>query len=124
MSFALEFPDSEVHDVVADGDTVRVRFSAASARGADCERGWLPSVVLTLTRATLVGDPAHAIGKVAEGAVRQDGRNLSRLALPGTLAGELELTLRLANGTLLAARGHSLTLTVADDTRFAQDLSC
>jgi len=82
------------------------------------------SVVLSLARATLVGDSAHAIGKVADGAVRQDGRNLSRLALPGTLAGELELTLRLANGTLLAARGHSLTLTVADDARFAQDLSC
>jgi hypothetical protein len=124
MSFALEFHDSEVRDVVADGDTVRIRFSAASVRSAEGERGWLPSVVLSLARATLVGDSAHAIGKVADGAVRQDGRNLSRLALPGTLAGELELTLRLANGTLLAARGHSLTLTVADDARFAQDLSC
>ncbi len=124
MSFTLEFHDSEVRDVVADGDAVRIRFSAASVRGADRERGWLPSVVLTLAPATLAGDTAHAVGKIGDGGVRQDGRTLSRLALPGTLAGELELTLRFANGTPLTVRGRALTLSVADDARFAQDLSC
>jgi hypothetical protein len=124
MSFDLEFPDSEVRDVVADGDTVRVRFSAACVRGADGARGWLPSVVLTLARATLAGDTAHAVGRIGEGGVHQDGRKLSRLALPGTLTGELELTLYFADATLLTVRGRALTLTVADDARFAQDLSC
>ena len=124
MSFTLEFHDSEVRDVVADGDAVRIRFSAALVHGADRERGWLPSVVLTLAPATLVGDTAHAVGKIGDGGVRQDGCMLSRLALPGTLAGELELTLRFANGTPLAVRGRALTLSVADDARFAQDLSC
>jgi hypothetical protein len=124
MSFVLEFPDSEVLDVVADGDAVRVRFSAASVQGADRERGWLPSVVLTLARAALAGDTAHAVGKISEGGVRQDGRIVSRLALPGTLTGELELTLRFANGTPLTLHAHALTLSVADDARFAEDLSC
>ncbi len=124
MRFALEFHDSELRDVVADGDVVRVRFSAASVRGADRERGWLPSVVLTLAGATLAGDAALAFGKVAEGRLRHDGRAATRLAVPGTSAGDVELALRLANGTQFVVRGHALTLTVADDARFAPDLSC
>ena len=124
MSFALEFHDSEVRDVVADGDVVRVRFSAACVHGADRERGWLPSVVLTLARATLDGDTAHTVGKLVEGGVRHDGRTATLLALPGMLAGDIELALRFANGTQLAAHGHTLTLTVADDARFAPDLAC
>jgi hypothetical protein len=124
MSFTLEFPDSEVRDVVADGALVRLRFSAASVRGADGGRGWLPAVLLTLSDATLAGDAAHAFGKIADGGVRLDGRLVARLELPATLAGELELALRFANGTHLAARGRALSLSVADDTRFAEDLAC
>jgi hypothetical protein len=124
MSFALEFHDSEVRDVVADGDRVRIRFSAAAVRGAAGERGWLPSVVLSLAQATLVGDATQAFGKVADGALRQDSHNAPRLALPGTLPGAIELTLRFANGTLLTVQALALVLTVADDARFAADLSC
>ena len=124
MSFALEFADSEVRDVVADGATVRVRLAAACVRDASGSRGWLPGVVLALAGATLAGDPAPAFGRLAEGRLRQDGRDVARPALPGMLAGDLELTLRFANGTLLTARGRSLSLSVADDTRFKEDLSC
>ena len=124
MSLAFEFPDSEIRDVVAEGDAVRIRFSAAAVRDADRVHGWLPSVVLTLARATLDGDVAHAVGQVVDASVRQDGRSALPLALPGTLAGDLELTLSLANGTLLVARARSLALTVADDARFSEDLSC
>jgi hypothetical protein len=124
MRIVLDFHGSEVRDMVADGDSVRVRFSAATVRADDGERGWLSPVVLTLARATLAGDPAHAFGKITEGALRQDGRDVPDLALPAMLAGTLELTLRLANGTLLAARGRTLTLAAADGARFTQDLSC
>ena len=124
MNYALEFHDSEVRGVVAADGVVRLEFSAAAVRDADGERGWLPSVRLTLVDATLAGDTAHAFGKIAEGALRHDGRAVARPALPATLAGELELTLRFANGALLAARGRVLTLAVSDDARFAPDLSC
>jgi hypothetical protein len=124
MSFTLEFHDSEVRDVVADSDAVRIRFSAASVRSPEGKRGWLPSVVLSLAQATLVGDFTQAFGKLADGAVHQDGRNAPRLALPGALAGAVELTLTFANGTLLTVQAPALVLTVTDDARFAEDLSC
>jgi hypothetical protein len=124
MSLVLEFHDSEVRDVSADAGSVRVRFSAASVLAADGERGWLPAVALMLSGATLDGDAAHAFGKLSEGRLRHDGQAVTRLAIPGTLAGDLELALRFANGTSLALRGHALTLAASDDTRFAPDMSC
>lgn len=124
MSFALEFADSEVRDVVTHGAAVRVRLAAACVRDADDHRGWLAGVALALTDATLAGDPTHAFGRLADGSLRHEGRKIARLALPATFAGELELTLRFANGTQLTARGRALALDVADDARFTEDLSC
>jgi hypothetical protein len=124
MSFALEFADSEVRDVVMDGVAVRVRLAAASVRDAQGAHGWLPGVTLAIAEAELVGDAAHAFGRLAEGRLRHAGRDIARPALPGMLTGDLELTLRFANGTPLTARGRSLSLSVADDSRFKEDLSC
>ena len=124
MRYALAFHDSELRDVVADAGTVRLRFSAASVVAADGERGWLSGVELTLSGATLHGDAAHAFGKVTEGQLRHNGHAIARPALPGMFAGDIALALRLANGTALALRGHSLALDIPADARFAADLSC
>jgi hypothetical protein len=124
MSFALEFPDSEVRDVVADGGALCVRFSAAAVRRADGDRGWLTSATLTLAAATLAGDAPHAFGKITEGRLRRDGAPVAPLPLPATLAGDLELSLRFANGTSLSIRARALTLAVAPGAVFTQDLSC
>ena len=124
MSFALVFHDSEVRDVVADGGDVRVRFAAASVRNANGERGWLTSVTLVLSDATLLGDTTPAFGKLVEGHLRHDGHDIGRPAVPVTLAGRIELALRFANGTQLTTHGRSLALNVADGARFAEDLSC
>ena len=124
MRFAFEFHDSEVRDVVTDGDAVHVRFAAASVRDDQGRRGWLTSVQLTLTGATLSGDARHAFGKLVEGRLERDGQPVEPLALPATLAGALGLALRFANGTALTLRGRTLAASVADDARFAEDLSC
>jgi len=124
MSFALAFHDSELRDVVADGSSVRLRFSAASVVADNGERGWLPGVVLTLSDATLQGNAALAFGKLAEGQLRHDGRAIAHPALPGMLKGDVALALRCANGTTLALGGRALALAVAGDARFAADLSC
>ncbi len=124
MGFTLEFRNSEVRDVVADGDRVRIRFAAASVRRAIGEHGWLPSVALTFEQARLQGDATLAFGKVADGSLRQDSRLAPRLPLPGTLAGAIELTLHFANGTLLTVHAASLRLSMANDARFVEDLSC
>jgi hypothetical protein len=124
MPHVLTFHDSELHDVVADAGTVRLRFSAASVLSEDGERGWLPGVVLTLSDATLDGDARHAFGKLTAGQLRHVGRAVARPALPATLEGDVELALRLANGTALSIRGRALALAVAGDARFTPDLSC
>jgi hypothetical protein len=124
MPHALAFHDSELRDVAIDAGTVRLRFAAASVVADNGERGWLPGVVLTLSDATLDGDAAHAFGKLTEGRLRLDDHIVARPALPGTLAGDIALDLRCANGTVLALRGRALSLAVADDARFAADLSC
>ena len=124
VSFTLEFHDSEVRDVVADGGEMCVRFAAASVRASNGERGWLTSVTLALSDATLAGDTVLAFGKLIEGRLRRDGCDIGRPAVPVTLAGRIELALRFANGTQLTAHGRSLALSVADGARFAEDLSC
>jgi hypothetical protein len=124
MSFALEFHDSEVRDVVADGATVRLRFSAAAVRDEAGERGWLTSVQLEFSAATLHGDPTHAFGRIAQGRLRHDDRGAARLAVPGVLAGDVELALRLANGTKVVMCGNTLVASVDDVARFTPDLSC
>jgi hypothetical protein len=124
MRFVLEFHDSEVRDVAVDGDAVHVRLAAAAVRDDQGRRGWLASVRLTLTEATLSGDARHAFGKVVEGRLDRDGHPVAPLALPATLAGDLAVALRLANGTALTLRGRTLAATAAHDARFTEDLSC
>ena len=124
MHFALESHDSELRDVVADGSVVRLRFAAAAVSDDAGDRGWLASVQLELRGAALHGDATHAFGKITQGALRQSTRAVAPLQVPGTLAGELELTLRLANGTRFIVRANSLTSTVDADARFSPDLSC
>jgi hypothetical protein len=124
MSFALEFHDSEVRDVVADGGVVRVRLSAAAVRNEAGERGWLASVQLEFSGATLHGDTTHAFGKIAEGRLRHGDRGVAPLAVPVALAGDLELALRLANGTQFVVRGRALVASVDHGARFTSDLSC
>lgn len=123
MSFTLELADSELRDVAAEGAAVRLRFAAAAVRDDAGERGWLASVQVELTDASLHGNASHAFGRIAQGAVRLDG-GATRLRVPGALSGELELALALANGTQLVVRGRALAASVAEGARFAPDLSC
>jgi hypothetical protein len=129
MPYVLAFHDSELRDVTADAGTVRLRLSAASVSAADGERGWLTGVSLVMSSAVLRGETDHLFGRIAEGGLQHDSRLLRRMDLPGTLAaaraGEVvTLALRLANGAQLVAAGHRLQATLADNARFAPDLSC
>jgi len=123
MTFAIELADSELRDIAVARATVRLRFAATAVRDDAGERGWLASVQIEMTGASLHGDAAHAFGKIAQGALRHDGV-AARLEVPGALSGELELALRLANGTQFVVRGHALVASAAEGARLAPDLSC
>ena len=124
MAYTIEFADSELRDIARDGALVRVRLSAAAARNDAGERGWLTSVTLEIGAATLHGDAANAFGKIVEGTLRHGGERVARLATPGTLPGDIELALRLANGTRFTIHGDTLQATLGDDARFQEDFSC
>ena len=124
MPFTLDFHDSEILDVLAEGAGLRVRFAAASVRDAEGRHGWIPTVQLVLAGATAAQDVRHAFGKVTEGRLRHDGQDVGRLELPIALDGAIELDLRLANGTSLVLRAHALAATFDAGARFTQDLSC
>ena len=124
MTRSLVLADSEIRRVVAEGDTLRIEFSAAAVRGPGGDPGWLTTVVATLAQATCAGDLAHAFGKVAEGVVQVDGARVNAPGVPARLDGAVVLTLRFANGTALSAQGAALILASAPDARFTEDLSC
>lgn len=125
MSLRLAFHDSEIRDVsVVDGDTLRVRFSAAAVRRDGRDAGWMGDVVLTLSRAAVTGELGQALGKVVEGGVRHDGRSLATVPLPEALSGALELLLRFANGSQVAARGRALAVSAGPGAVYTEDLSC
>ena len=124
MRFALELQDSELRDVVREGALVRLRLAAAAVRNEAGERGWLSSVTLEMTAATLHGDTTHAFGKITQAALRHGTRSFAPLDVPGTLTRDIELALRLANGTRFVILGDALEASVADDARFMEDLSC
>ena len=124
MSFVLEFPDSELRDVVADGALVRLRFSAAAVRNDQGERGWLTSVRLDLGAAAWHGDRSNAVGRISEARFSQGGHKMSPLSVPGSLTGELQLALRLANGTQFVLSCSSIDASIDDDDHFTEDLSC
>jgi len=129
MRFTLEFADSELRDVVREGALVRLHLAAAAVRNEAGERGWLTGVTLEMTAATVHGDTSHAFGKIAEVGLHDGPRLLRGLEVPGALITAREgevvlLALRLANGTQFVTSGYRLEATLADDARFAQDLSC
>lgn len=129
MPFTLEFADSELRDVVREGALVRLRFAAAAARNEAGERGWLTGVTLEMTAAILHGDTAFAFGKIAEVGLQDGKRLLRRMDVPGALTATREgevvvLAVRLANGAQFITSGYRLDATLADDARFAEDLSC
>lgn len=124
MPLTLDFHDSEILDITAQGALLRVRFAAASVSDAEGRHGWIPTVQLALADATEAEDVRHAFGKITEGRLRHDGREVGRLALPVTLDGAIELDLRLANGSSLALQARALTATFDAAARFTEDLSC
>jgi hypothetical protein len=129
MRFTLEFADSELRDVTREGALVRLRLAAAAVRNEAGERGWLTGVTLEMTAATLHGDTAHAFGRIAEVGLQDGHRLLRSMEVPGALTATREgeivvLALRLANGTQFVINGDRLAARLADDARFAEDLSC
>ncbi len=125
MPYTLEFPDSELRDVVREGALVRVRLAAAAACNDAGERGWLTSVTLDFSHAVLHSDSSHTFGRIKEAFLQHGSQRITQLAVPGTLTRDVTLSLRLANATqIVIGQAHALEAHLNDDTHFREDFSC
>ena len=124
MRFVLEFPGSEVGELVRDDALFRVRLAVAAVRNDAGDRGWLTGVTLAMSTASLQGDTAAAFGRIAHAGLRHDTRNVAAIDVPGRWNGDIELALTLANGTTFVIHGQALETSLAPDSRFTEDFSC
>lgn len=136
MDAALEFHDSEVARVHAEGTTLRIAFSAAHVRrsagtpgtpgtpGTDAGRGYLQGVSIALAQAIWTGDLGSCAGRISYAHVRVAGIDVGLLPIPGALAAPVVLLIQFANGAELRAEAASLQVAAGDDARFVEDFSC
>jgi hypothetical protein len=124
MNFVLEFPGSEVGELVREGAAVRIRLAVAAVRDEAGDRGWLTGVTLEMAAASVEGDTAAAFGRISQAGLRHDARDVAAVDVPGRWRGDVELALALANGTTFVIHGQALETRLAPDSRFTEDFSC
>jgi len=127
--FELQFADSELLAPRWDGDTLVLAFAAAHVRPLDKRLadglGHVRHLTLHLAAARLQGDAASAFGRVADGRWQRDGQRPQRtMTVPQSIAGAVQLSLSLANGTTLDLRGASLHAVFSGEPGFRESMAC
>lgn len=128
--FSLLLEDSEVAAVQATPEGVRIAFAAAHALRHDAAdggrplAGYLRGVTLLLTGARLPEADEAWFGRIAQARVEAAGGTLSRLPLPGTLAGPLRLELVLGGRSPLLLQATALACHGGHEADFRESLAC
>lgn len=125
--------DSEIAGLKHEGDTLILRFAAASVSKPGGPSGYLSDIELIfhldgpLTCSDSIGANlplTEFVGGVAAGAIRHSGKLLKSWPLPSALRDELELDCRLISGSTLSLRARSLQATVATSAVFRESWAC
>lgn len=130
MNTILEFADSEVGRVEADGDALTIRFSAAHVRGfagrsdADGGHGYAQPLAMKFGEAVWQGTIAECIGRLAGGKAVINGVARPTLELPCACDGAISVELEFRNGAHLRATAKSLSCRFTDETKFVEDFRC
>lgn len=130
MTLLLQLADSEVATATIVDGVLDLRFSAATvwreAGTAPATLGYVRGVRLLLRTAPGEALPtlADCFGRLAQGRVGWQGQWLSRLPLPVTLGGPLELDLSFAGCGGLRLRATSLQAFVEGEPDFRESLAC
>jgi hypothetical protein len=127
MNLVLQFHDSEVRQIRANGDELSVAFSAASVRrvgSAARSEGYVSNLELRLAGATWAGPLADAVGSLSTGALSIDGVPVSPVPLPWACEGRVAVTLDFANGTRLTLAARSVELRFAGEPRLVESYVC
>ena len=130
MTMRLTWQGSEVRQIEVASDTVRVRFSAASAvhvggapSGRDVE-GFLRPLAVVFTRARLQGDLDSALGTLSDSVLHHTGHTYRELALPFILSGGAQAELVFRNGTVLQIDADAVSCTPDANSQFFESMAC
>jgi hypothetical protein len=127
--FELHFADSELQGLRWQDGSLLLVFAAAHVWPLDGRLGHGPGHVrhlaLHLTAAQLQGDAASAFGRVADGRWQPEGQRPQRtMTVPQAIAGAVQLSLSLANGTAIDLRGASLRAVFNGEPGFCESMAC
>ncbi len=127
MTLVLQFHDSEVRQISANGDELCVAFSAASVRRLDTvdrREGYVLNLEMQLAGVACEGSLAEAVGRLSSGALCADGAHVSPVPLPWAREGQVAVTLNFANGTALSVAARSVELRFAGEPRWVESYAC
>jgi hypothetical protein len=124
MQGQLEFHDSEVRSIDMQADALTIVFSAAYVRTPAAGAGYVQSLVMAFTGASLDGPRADGIGRLSHGMLWVDGVAQTALPFPYTTAGPVRVELRFSNGTHLNILATSLVCRLTGDPQFIESFAC
>lgn len=130
MGTTLEFHDSEVRAVEADGHQLRVEFSAAHLRGyvrhtgAPAVSGYARAVELRFSAASWSGPLAECVGRLAGGRVVVNGAARSSIVLPHASQGPVRAELQFSGGALLTITAGAMSCRLPADPQFSESFAC
>ncbi|BDT67036.1 hypothetical protein os1_12030 [Comamonadaceae bacterium OS-1] len=124
MQGQLEFHDSEVRSIALQTDTLTLAFSAAFVQAEGIGAGYVQSLEITCTRATVVGPLADGVGRLSNGKLWVCGRVLPALPFPYAAPGPVRIELQFSNGTRLAISAATLECRFKGDPKFVESFAC
>ena len=120
----LEFHDSEVRSVALEGAALTITFSAAFVQADGAGAGYVQSLVITCTGASVDGPLVDGVGRLSHGKLWVNGVVLPAMPFPYSAPGPVRVELQFSNGTRLAIAAVSLVCRFTGDAKFVESFAC
>lgn len=124
MQGQLDFHDSEVGRITLQADVLTLAFSAALVQARSAETGYVQTLEITCTGATVDGPLADGMGRLSYGKLWVCGRVLPALPFPYAAPGPVRLELQFSNGTRLVFSAATLECRFRGDPHFVESFAC
>ena len=129
MNSAIEFHDSEVADIVLDGDEVILSFAEAYVHksegkpGTDPGTGWTQAAKLFIGGASLEGVFPDFPCWIADGSLRIEGIHLNDLIpIPLDCSGRVRLEVVFHRDSWITITGNSAKLVLIGEPTYVEDV--
>jgi len=129
MNEALEFHDSDVQSVEAEGGCLTLRFSAAYIHrsagqpGVDAGEGYLQAAQVLFRNADFVGNLSECVGTLYDGSIVVSGQPLGLVPVPFISPGPVRAEFLFNNGSSLRIEAASVSCSCYDRSEFVERFS-